>query len=271
MRFLYIALAIAATKATTTSVPSSEVSEETVSRVGTTLVPQNAPLVAEVQVQAGDEEVQVQAGDQIRNVLPLSVILKDSMIRGALVAASAALARYLVLHPSAIPFASIFSELANTKLSDVENMALKEFIFQLLILARNFPFFPKFEKVSMKSAVKRLVAAIALALLFSPTLQSVNTFSMVPRLEIYQGIFESIFARAQNRMGIAQEDMAVAQEEMPVAEEEMPLAEEDIPIAQEVIPIAEEEMPIAEEEMPVAQEVIPIAEEDNHHQEVVVV
>ena len=256
MRFLYIALAIVATKATTTSVPSSEVSEETISRVGSMQEPQDAPLEEEegdeeVQQEGGEAVVQVAAGDEIRNALPVSVLLKESMIKGALVAASVALARYLVLHPSANPFSSIIAELANTKMIDVEIMAMKEFILQLLILARNLPFFPKFEKVSMKSAFKKLMAVIAVALLISPTLQSVNTLSMVHRLEIYQGIYESVFARAQNRVGIAQEEMHLTQEEMP-------LAQEETPVVQEVIPIAQEEMPVAEEVIPIAEEVVVI-------------
>ena len=80
------------------------------------------------------------------------------MIKGALVAASAALAGYLVLHPSANPFSSRIAELANTKMIDVEIMAIEEFILQLLVLVRNLPFFPKFEKVSMNCALKKLVA-----------------------------------------------------------------------------------------------------------------
>lgn len=214
MRFLCIALFIIATKASTTSFPSSGVSEETFTTVGTTQEPRD-PL---------DEEVQVEARDEIRNILPVSDILKESMIKGALVAASVVLGRYLVLNPSANPFASILSELAKKKSIDVEIWALKELILQLLVLVRNLPFVPKFEKVSLKNAGSKLVAAIVLALLFAPTLQSVNTISMGPRLELYQGIYDSVFTRGD----VGVEEMAIADEEvMPVAQEVMPIAQEN--------------------------------------------
>ena len=60
MRFQNIALAILATKATTTSVPSSEISEETISRAGTMKEPQDAPQEEE----RGDEEVYEEGGKQ---------------------------------------------------------------------------------------------------------------------------------------------------------------------------------------------------------------